>query len=287
VVTRYRPRSVRLLLAVLISLCVAVISLDYRQGASGPLAGLGRETKTAMVPLQRSVTAVTRPIGNFFGGVVHLPSLAQENSDLQRQLEALQAQVQRTAFDEQQLKTLQGLLGLGQSLNSPSVAARVIANGISNFAWSVTIDKGSKAGLAVDMPVVAGTAAAPMLVGRVVAVTPVSSEVMLIIDRSSAVAGKLIVSGATGLVEGEGSGDMKMTLVDAGTQVQGDEQVFTQGYIVNGQPGLYPPGLLIGQVSRSVPATNDLQAFITIRPAVDFSNLDFVLVLKSSGGGTR
>ena len=174
---------------------MAVISLDYRQGASGPLAGLGRETKTAMVPLQRSVTAVTRPIGNFFGGVVHLPSLAQENSDLQRQLEALQAQVQRTAFDEQQLRTLQGLLGLGQSLNSPSVAARVIANGISNFAWSVTIDKGSKAGIAVDMPVVAGTAAAPMLVGRVVAVTPDSSEVMLIIDRSSAVAGKLIVSG--------------------------------------------------------------------------------------------
>jgi hypothetical protein len=36
-----------------------------------------------------------------------------------------------------------------------------------------------------------------------------------------------------------------------------------------------------------VPATNDLQAFITIRPAVDFSNLDFVLVLKGSGGGAR
>jgi hypothetical protein len=94
-----------------------------------------------------------------------------------------------------------------------------------------------------------------------------------------------MVDTATGLVEGQGSGDLKMTLVDAGTQVQGDEQVFTQGYIVNGQPGLYPPGLLIGSVSRSVPAANDLQAFITIRPAVDFSNLDFVLVLKTAAGG--
>jgi cell shape-determining protein MreC len=75
-----------------------------------------------------------------------------------------------------------------------------------------------------------------------------------------------------------------MTFVDAGTQVQSDEQVFTQGYTVNGQPGLYPPGLLIGQVSRSVPGTNDLQAFITVRPAVDFSNLDFVLVLKGPAG---
>jgi rod shape-determining protein MreC len=280
VATRYRPRSVRVLLAIFISLSVAIISLDYREGTTGPMAGLGRAAKTAMAPLQNAVTSVTRPIGNFFQGVVHLPSLAQRNNELQRELDAARAQIQRGAFDQQQLATLQGLLGLQQSLSPPSVAARVIANGVSNFAWTVTIDKGSDDGIAVDSPVVAGTAAAPMLVGRVVAVTPISSEVLLILDRSSAVAGKLSDSGATGLVQGQGAGDLKMTLVAAGTQVQPDEQVFTQGYEVNGQPGLYPPGLLIGQVSRSVPAASVLQAFITVRPAVDFANLDFVLVLK-------
>jgi rod shape-determining protein MreC len=282
VATRYRPRSARVLLAIFVSLSVAIISLDYREGTTGPMAGLGRAAKTAMAPLQNAVTSVTRPIGNFFQGVVHLPSLAQKNDELQRELDAARAQIQRGAFDQQQLATLQGLLGLQQSLNPPSVAARVIANGVSNFAWTVTIDKGSDDGITVDSPVVAGTAAAPMLVGRIIAVTPISSEVLLILDRSSAVAGKLSDSGATGLVQGQGLGDLKMTLVAAGTQVQPDEQVFTQGYEVNGQPGLYPPGLLIGQVSRSVPAASDLQAFITVRPAVDFANLDFVLVLKAN-----
>jgi rod shape-determining protein MreC len=266
----------------LISISVAVISLDYRQGNSGPLAGLGKVAKTTIAPLQKAVADVTRPVGNFFQGVLHLPSLAQQNNDLKHQLEASQAQILHINFDQSQFDTLKKLLGLQQSLNPPSVAAEVIANGVSNFGWSVTLNKGSGDGIAVDMPVVAGSASAPMLVGRVVAVTPLTSEVMLIIDRNSAVAGKLIVSGQTGLVQGQGPGDLKMTLVNVGTDVQGAEQVFTEGYQVNGQPGLYPPGLLIGQVSRSLPAApGDLQAFVTVRPALDFSSLDFVLVLKT------
>jgi rod shape-determining protein MreC len=282
VVTRQRPRSTRLLLAVLVSISVAVISLDYRQGDNGPLAGWGRSTKEAMAPLQRAVTSVTRPIGSFFDGLVHLPSLARQNEDLRSQISSLTTQIARQGFDEQQLTTLEGLFGLQTSMTPPSVAARVIANGVSNFEWTVTIDKGADDGISVDMPVIAGTTESPMLIGRIAAVTPNSAEVMLILDRNSAVAGQLSVSHRTGLVEGEGPGDLKMTFVDATADVQADEQVYTQGYEVNGQPGLFPPGLLIGQVSHTVPATNELQAFITVRPAADFSNLDFVLVLKTT-----
>jgi rod shape-determining protein MreC len=282
VVIRQRPRSTRLLLVALVSISVAVISLDYRQGDNGPLAGLGRSAKAAMAPLQRAVTAVSRPVENFVSGVVHLPSLAQQNDDLRRQLQSLTAELQITGVDAQQLKTLEGLLGLQQSLHPSSVAARVIANGVSNFQWTVTIDRGSADGIAPNMPVVTGTAEAPMLVGRVLSVTSHASEVILIIDRSSAVAAMLGTSGETGLVQGQGAGDLKMTFVDVGTQVQGDEQVFTKGYEVNGQPGLFPPGLLIGQVSHSVPVTNELQASIAVRPAVDLSNLDFVLILQTS-----
>jgi rod shape-determining protein MreC len=285
VVIRQRPRSTRLLLVALLSVSVAVISLDYREGDSGPLAGLGRSAKAAMAPLQRAVTAISRPVGNFFSGVVHLPSLARENDALQRQVRDLTAQVQAQGAKAVQSKTLLDLLHLQQSLEPSSVAASVIANGVSNFQWTVTIDRGSADGIAVDMPVVTGTAEAPLLVGRVLDVTAHASEVLLIIDRSSAVVGMLGASGETGLVEGRGPGDLTMTFVNAGTQVEGDEQVFTKGYEVNGQSGLFPPGMLIGQVSHSVPVTNELQASITIRPAVDFSNLDFVLVLQTTDPG--
>ena len=79
-----------------------------------------------------------------------------------------------------------------------------------------------------------------------------------------------------------------MTDVEPGTVTEGDvEQVFTQGYEVNGQPGLYPPDLLIGQVSRTVPADNATEEFVEVRPAVDFATLQFVLVLQGQDGGMR
>ena len=74
-VSRQRPRSTRLLVVVLVSISLAVITLDYREGQDGPLAGLGRDALAAMAPLQHAVTTVTRPIGDFFSGLAHLPSL--------------------------------------------------------------------------------------------------------------------------------------------------------------------------------------------------------------------
>jgi len=266
----------------LVSISLAVITLDYREGVSGPLAGLGRTALAAMAPLQSATSAVIRPIENFFVGIVHLPSLAGDNQRLQREVRDLRIQIQDQTYVQSQLDHLQQLLGLQQSLSPPSVAALVIGSDVSNFQWTITINKGSDDGLAADMPVVAGSPDAPALVGKIVRVSPNASQVQLIIDDQAAVAGRLSTSGETGLVQGQGDGPLKMTLVTPGTQVQGDETVVTQGYAVNGQSGLFPPGIVIGRVSRVVPGASELQEFVTVEPAVDFSALDFVLVLQTS-----
>ncbi|MEA2558168.1 MAG: hypothetical protein QOG88_1706, partial [Actinomycetota bacterium] len=51
---------------VLVAISIGTISLDYSQPENGPLAGVGRAMSGAMAPLQRAVTDVTRPVGNFF-----------------------------------------------------------------------------------------------------------------------------------------------------------------------------------------------------------------------------
>jgi len=285
VVTRHRPRSTRLLVVVLLSISLAVITLDYREGQTGPLAGLGRTALAVMAPLQKAVSTVTRPIGDFFSGLVRLPSLEDQNQRLRLDNDALRVRIARAAYLESQAARLTDLLGLRQSLAPRSVPAVVIANGLSNFRWTITIDRGSADGIAIDQPVITGSAQAPMLVGKVVQVSAISAEVQLIIDRDSAVAGRLSISQETGLVQGQGDGDLRMSLVNPGTVVQGNETVVTQGYEVNGQTGLYPPGLVIGQVSRVIPGASDLQEFVTVRPAVDFSALEFVLVMQTQGTG--
>jgi len=282
VVTRQRPRSTRLLVVALVSASLAVITLDYRQGESGPLAGVGTAAKTFMAPLQQAVTTVTEPVGDFFSGLAHLPSLADENERLKEEVAELSSTIQQEGFDQAQFETLRDLQELSLTLAPPVVsAAAVTGNGFSNFEYTVTINKGTVDGIEVNQPVATGSPESPMLVGLVVDVTAISADVRLIIDRDSAVAATVENTREAGLVEGQGASDLRMGFISPGTLIEGDEPVFTQGYELDGQAGLYPPGMLIGQVSRFVPAENETQEYIEVRPAVDFETLQFVLVLQA------
>lgn len=278
--TRYRPRSARLLVVMLVSASLAVITLDYRQGEEGVLAGLGETAQAGMAPLQAAVTGVIRPIEDFFSGLAHLPTLEARNRALQEQNDVLKTEIAANEEYRQLYEQLLGTAGLRQ-LNPDSVAATVIANGVSNTSWKVTIDKGSSSAIQVDQPVIAGTAEAPRLVGRIVRVTDSSADVELIIDPDHAAAAILDASRETGLIEGQGDRDLRMSLITSNTEIEGGERVFTEAYEVGGQQGRYPPGILIGSVARVVPADNELEAYVTVKPAVDFSDLRFVLVLKS------
>ena len=271
-------------MVVLVSISLAVITLDYRQGQSGPLAGVGRTTRAAMAPLQEAVTTVTRPVGNFFSGLAHLPSMADEIQRLKGDLAAANAQNETNALLREQYQSLLDLLNLQQSLDPNAVPAVVIANGVSNFEWSVTIDKGSADGVEPNMPVVAGSALSPLLVGIVIETTEHSADVQLMLDRDWSAAARLGTSGEAGDVQGQGDADLRMSLVTPGTEVAGNEAVFTLAYQAAGRPGLYPPGLLIGQVSRTVPSENSIEEFVDVRPARDFSTLQFVLVLQTRAG---
>lgn len=269
-----------MLVALLVSASLAVITLDYRQGEDGLLAGLGRTAQAGMAPLQRAVTGVIRPVEDFFSGLAHLPTLEAQNRTLRDQIETLKTELAANQEYRQLYEQLLGLIGLRQ-LNPGSVAATVIANGVSNTSWKITIDKGLSSGIQIDQPVIAGTRDAPRLVGRVVRVTESSADVELIIDPDHAAAAILDVSRETGLIEGQGDQDLRMSLITSTTEIEGGERVFTEAYEVRGQQGRYPPGILIGSVARLVPADNELEAYVTVKPAVDFSDLRFVLVLKT------
>jgi rod shape-determining protein MreC len=280
---RSRTRNARLLVVILVSTSLVTITVDYRQGPHGPLAAAGDAALAAISPLQEAVAKVTAPIGNFFSTLVRLPTIRAENEALRARVAELEAQVATSSDLAARVSQLEALLGLREDLGAlRTVGAQVIASGVSNLEWTITIDKGSDDGVAVDMPVVAPAG----LVGHVVRVAPGSAIVRLIIDPDSAVAARLDVSRATGLLEGQGERDLRMRLVDPATEVEPGERVVTAGYRIPGLGGgLYPPGILIGSVSHVISSDAELEKFVTVRPAVDFSGLDVVLVVLSDGSG--
>ena len=280
---RSRARSTRLLVVALVSVSLVTITIDYREGDDGPLASAGNAALAVVSPLQEVVSKVTHPIGNFFSTLFRLPSIRHERDVLRERVDALEAELAETRADQTRLADTEALLGLQSSLG-PGVetkAAQVIANGVSNFEWTIEIDKGSSDGIARDMPVVASSG----LVGHIVQVAPNSSRVQLIIDPDSFVAGRLDVSRQTGLISGEGNQDLRLSLIESTAEVEPDERVVTAGYRIRDvAESLYPPNVLIGTVSRVLEQDAATEKFVTVRPAVDFSSLSLVLVVLSRDG---
>ena len=240
-----------------------------------------------MAPMQKAVTTVTDPIGDFVSALANLPSQQNENERLKEELAQARTTIAGIGELQQQNETLLGLLELKGTLDPTGVPAVVIGNGVSNFDWTITIDAGSNDGVELDMPVVAGTVDAPRLVGKVVAVNPLSSEVQLVIDRDFRAGGVLSTSRETGRIIGQGDDDLRMELISPGTEIDleaGPVEVFTVSYEVHDQRGLYPPGILIGTVSRVYEGSNEIQTAVSVRPAVDFSAIEYVLVLRTQMG---
>lgn len=277
---RSRARSTRVLVVALVSISLVTITVDYREGTDGPLASLGDGALAVVSPLQEAVSKVTHPIGNFFSTLFRLPSIRHERDILRERVDTLETQLAEGRADLARLAELEALIGVQESLGNriETTGAQVIANGVSNFEWTITIDKGSSDGIHENMPVVASAG----LVGHVVNVGTSSSVVQLIIDPDSSVAGRLDVSRQTGLLSGEGPSDLQMSLVEPTVEVAPDEHVVTAGYRIAGvAESLYPPNVLIGTVSRVLDEDSATEKFLTVRPAVDFSALSLVLVVLS------
>jgi len=268
------------LVVALVSISLVTITVDYREGTDGPLASLGDGALAVVSPLQEAVSKVTHPIGNFFSTLFRLPSIRHERDILRERVDMLETQLAEGRADLARLDELEALLGVQESLGNriETTGAQVIANGVSNFEWTITIDKGSSDGIHENMPVVASAG----LVGHVVNVGTSSSVVQLIIDPDSSVAGRLDVSRQTGLLSGEGPADLQMSLVEPTVEVAPDEHVVTAGYRIAGvAESLYPPNVLVGTVSRVLDEDSATEKFLTVRPAVDFSSLSLVLVVLS------
>lgn len=266
-----RSRRLRLLLVVLIMSAITIITIDYRSEGEGPLDKIGSAAMTVLGPIQRGLVVIFRPVGNFFAGFTKVPSLKERIATLERENADLRSSQNEVQDLSRENSSLRSLVALRDRLGLKTTPAQVIGVSPSNFERVVFIDRGSKHGVRKDMPVIGGDG----LVGRVTSVGPTTAEVMLLLDRNSAVAARLATNGETGILEGNGSGMLKLDLLDPNAKVAVGDRVVTSGY----DKGLFSPGIPLGTVTSAPPAHSNLHRTVEVQPYVDFSSLDFVLLV--------
>src|SRR6267378_5726587 len=230
--------------------------------------------QAAASPVQGVSSRVSGAGSGFIREIMNFRSAAAENAQLKEKLFATELQLQNAQQAAEENERLKSLLNLKQQTGYNQVAAHVIARDSSVWFNTVTLDQGSSSGIALNMPVVT----AGGIVGRVIALSPWTAQVMMVTDEKAAagaIVGQLGGSGALGSVRGLGEkGLVQMRYVSGLVKVEVGDYILTTG-----QDGIYPPGLTIGEVVQVNPGTATQSQEILIRPGAKLDQLEDVAVL--------
>lgn len=267
----------RLVLLVFLALSVLAITLDFRGGPDGPLNRVKDFAQAVVSPVQRGITTVTRPVGNFFSAIGDLTNLREENRQLEDKVEALEAEAARARGLTAENVRLKDILELEEPwFSMDQVAAQITGAAPGNYKWAVFIDKGSADGIKEDMAVITPEG----LVGKIYQTSPNQSTVLLMIDPNAGATATTEDGDVTGSITGNGEGeDLTLGLVDKDAQIEVGSRVITSNF----NRGIFPRGIPIGFVSHIGGDSRASQLEIDVAPAVDFSDLNVVLVLLETG----
>lgn len=228
-----------------------------------------------LAPLYRWVNLGWSPLRTVLQDYVVLVDVQRENRSLKQRVAALKTRVNELEEKERENKRLRGLLGAVPDSGRSKVVAKVISYDHANRVFGVTIDKGSKDGLAVRDAVVNGAG----VVGIVSAVMSESAKVLLLTDARSGVDVRTSDSRSRGVVRGYGTNGLTIEYLPVTKKVEIGEKVLTSGL-----DRVFPPGLLVGRVGKVSNSSQTLFRRVVVEPAVDFDRLEEVLVI---GGSAR
>ncbi len=262
-------KRTRTILGLLLLTSLTLVVLSLRGGG-----GEARGTASGLFgPVENAASAVVRPVRDFLSSISSLGSKDQQIADLQAKVDALQQQLNTTDFDRNRAQELNDLLRLAGAGQYKTLPAQVIAIGpAQGFAWTVTIDVGSKDGVKIDQSVLNGDG----LVGRIVAATSSTATVALLVDATSTVGARVESSMEVGFLNGTGDPkSLEFQLIDPFAPVTVGERLVSYG--VKG--GAYVPGVPLGTITSVQGTPGQLTRIAKVAPFVDATSLDLVGVV--------
>lgn len=267
--TQSRSRS-RLTLVLLILTSVTLLTLDYR--GFGPLESARSVVLDAFAPVGDAAESAFDPVADAWNGATGYDELRAENEELRQRLLELEGELADGQAAQRELRQLQEQLELPFVGDIPTVKARIVSGGVTNFDDTVQIDKGSSSGIRTGMPVVAGSG----LVGQVVDVGDGRSSVRLVSDPSFQLGVR--VSGQPGLGIVAGRGDevvLRATAFDISTPLEPGDLLVTSG----AERSAFPPDLPVGRVTDVVTDDVSLQKEADVELVGSLNDLLYVTVL--------
>jgi rod shape-determining protein MreC len=263
----YRQRNPLVLAAFLVFLAIILSVRLFFGGAQARTV-----LQTITYPNQIVVLTIWRGVIGFPGTVAGLANLSRQNSQYQQELKRLKAELlvlEQLRKENEQLKAALGY-SQGSSYRYQLLSAQVIGRSSAPWFSLVELNRGAVNGVKKGRPVITPQGVA----GQVIEVSPLSCQVRLIIDAASAVSAVNSRSRNLGVLSGSSTNKLSLKYVAADGDVQVGDKITTAAISL-----VYPPGLILGTVTKAVKKEHDLFYQVEVKPAVEFGRLEQVFIL--------
>lgn len=275
----FNKKLVITMVSLIIAFLLIAFSIFVRNDRSTPsfIQNIGN---SAAGVVDKVVNAPVEGISWMTGSVSNLTDTYQENAQLKKKLDSMNALQVENETLKQENKQLKQQLSLNKSLTSyTDISAYVISRSPSTWQNQIVISKGSNAGITKGSAVVSDKG----LIGRVMEVNKNNSKVELVTTQDDAAdrfAVQLIDNNGqtvNGLITGYDTDTnlLVMGQITSKENVKKGTQVITSGL-----GGTTPKGLFVGTVEKVVNQQAGLPTKIYIKPAADMTNLNVVTVAK-------
>jgi rod shape-determining protein MreC len=271
-----RQRTGWLFMAVIVG-HIILISAQVNTQRGVPV--LEAVTFGAFAEVQRAATSAVSTTQDGWQNYFALQQIRRDNEQLRQEVAQLRIALQQERALAQQSRALQETLGLRDSSELKTMAARVIGSSPDAFFRTMTIDKGTQDGLRQNMAVIAPAG----VVGRILMPSGRASKVQLLIDRDAGAGVMIERSRASGVISGSGATDdlaFRSGLIDLDYIPNTADVKVGDRVITSGVDGIYPKGFVVGEIQSVEREAGEFR--IKVRPAVDFSSLETVLVVLSA-----
>ena len=226
-------------------------------------------------PPERFVHWLGASILGVWDNYIDLIHVRQQNKDLQAELQRLRIEQGGIVEDARQGQRLQQLLAFKEKYVYQTLPAQIIGTSGTEQSRILSINKGAKEGVGVDMPVITPNG----IVGRIREVFPHTSQVLEITDPTSGAGVILANTRIRGILRGNALGQPQVVNIMPDDRIKAGEPVITSG-----GDQIFPRGLAVGVVDRVVnDPEHDPLVDVLIRPAANLSQLEEVLVITNMG----
>lgn len=271
--TSFIKRHQLVIASALLALFSLHLALTYRkEDVNSSLAHEVLSVLTA--PFQYAAKGAYGAGAHVWSGYINLIGVNEENESLKKDMALLQAQINRLKEESILAARLKTVVDYREAAGFSTIPATIIGYKIDGWARTVTINKGAAEGIIKDRAVITPGGVA----GMVIEVNRHTSKVLLNTDLRSNIDAIVQRSRVKGIVEGNGKDMLVLKYIQQPDDVQVGDTVLTSGL-----SGIFPKGLIIGEVTKVEKSGDNFFKQIEIRPMTDIRKVEEVLVIKDDG----